>query len=103
PPIPRGSMLVVFRCRMTDGRGAGLKVSPNRARLADEAAALEASNPERRSSSSRPTRPGGRRRTSELPAHQQRSRPHVPDGQAALAYLFDSSVRLYDRHPELTA
>ena len=41
PPIPRGSMSVVLRCRMADGRGAVLKASPDRARLADEAAALE--------------------------------------------------------------
>lgn len=38
--IPRGSVSVVFRCRMNDGRGAVLKVSPDRARLAYEAAAL---------------------------------------------------------------
>jgi streptomycin 6-kinase len=41
PPIPRGSMSVVLRCRMADGRGAVLKASPDRARLAFEAAALE--------------------------------------------------------------
>jgi streptomycin 6-kinase len=34
-------MSVVFCCRMADGPGAVLKVSPDRARLADEAAALE--------------------------------------------------------------
>jgi streptomycin 6-kinase len=38
--IPRGSMSVVIRCRMTDGRPAVLKVSPDRKRLANEAAAL---------------------------------------------------------------
>ncbi len=38
--IPRGSMSVVIRCAMRDGRPAVLKVSPNRARLANEAAAL---------------------------------------------------------------
>jgi streptomycin 6-kinase len=41
PPIPRGSVSVVLRCRMADGRGAVLKASPDRARLAFEAAALE--------------------------------------------------------------
>ena len=41
PPIPRGSMSVVCRCRLADGRGAVLKASPDRARLAYEAAALE--------------------------------------------------------------
>jgi hypothetical protein len=30
--IPRGSVSVVFRCRMADGRGAVLKASPDRAR-----------------------------------------------------------------------
>jgi streptomycin 6-kinase len=39
--IPRGSMSVVIRCRMPDGGGAVLKVSPDRVRLANEAAALE--------------------------------------------------------------
>ncbi len=38
--IPRGSVSVVFRCRMADGRGAVLKVSPDRTRLVYEAAAL---------------------------------------------------------------
>jgi streptomycin 6-kinase len=41
PPIPRGSVSVVLRCRMADGGGAVLKASPDRARLAFEAAALE--------------------------------------------------------------
>src|SRR5690348_1278819 len=40
-PIPRGSVSVVFRCRMADGRRAVLKASPDRARLAFEAAALD--------------------------------------------------------------
>lgn len=39
-PIPRGSMSVVIRCRMSDGRAAVLKVSPDRTRLAHEAGAL---------------------------------------------------------------
>jgi streptomycin 6-kinase len=39
--IPRGSMSVVIRCRLPDGRPAVLKVSPDRARLANEAAALD--------------------------------------------------------------
>lgn len=38
--IPRGSMSVVIRCALPDGRSAVLKVSPDRARLANEAAAL---------------------------------------------------------------
>jgi streptomycin 6-kinase len=39
--IPRGSMSAVIRCRLSDGRPAVLKVSPDRARLAHEAAALD--------------------------------------------------------------
>lgn len=39
--IPRGSMSVVIRCRVGDGRPAILKVSPDRTRLANEAAALD--------------------------------------------------------------
>jgi streptomycin 6-kinase len=39
-PIPRGSVSVVVRCRLTDRRAAVLKVSPDRARIAAEAEAL---------------------------------------------------------------
>src|SRR5256885_1683066 len=39
--IPRGSVSVVVRCQMSDGRPAVLKVSPDRTRLAYEAAALD--------------------------------------------------------------
>lgn len=42
PPIPRGSVSAVFRCGMADGRRAVLKASPDRPRLALEAAALTA-------------------------------------------------------------
>jgi streptomycin 6-kinase len=41
-PIPRGSVSVVYRCHHPDGRPAVLKVSPDRARLAFEAKALDA-------------------------------------------------------------
>lgn len=40
--IPRGSMSAVYRCRLSDGRPAVLKASPDRARLAVETAALRA-------------------------------------------------------------
>jgi streptomycin 6-kinase len=40
-PIARGTMSAVFRCRLADGGGAILKVSPDRVRLAREAAALD--------------------------------------------------------------
>src|SRR5438046_6744300 len=39
--LPRGSMSVVIRCRLPDSCAAVLKVSPDRARLANEAAALD--------------------------------------------------------------
>jgi streptomycin 6-kinase len=42
PPIPRGSMSAVFRCRTSDGQDAVLKASPDRERLAVESAALSA-------------------------------------------------------------
>jgi len=38
--MPDGSMSVVIRCQMSDGRAAVLKLCPDRARLANEAAAL---------------------------------------------------------------
>lgn len=41
-PIPRGTASAVFHCRMTDGRRAVLKASPDLSRLALEAAALTA-------------------------------------------------------------
>jgi streptomycin 6-kinase len=41
-PIPRGSVSAVFHCRMANGRRAVLKASPDRARLSSEAAALDA-------------------------------------------------------------
>ena len=40
PTVPRGGMSVVVRCRTGDGRPAVLKASPDRTRLANEAAAL---------------------------------------------------------------
>jgi streptomycin 6-kinase len=40
-PIPQGRMSVVVRCRIADGRAAVLKITPDKARLATEAAALE--------------------------------------------------------------
>src|SRR5262245_35123718 len=38
--IPRGSMSVVVRCVLADGRSGVLKACPDRKRLSDEAAAL---------------------------------------------------------------
>ena len=39
--IPRGSMSVVIRCWLTSGRPAVLKISPDRTRVKNEAAALD--------------------------------------------------------------
>jgi streptomycin 6-kinase len=126
-PIPRGSMSVVFCCRMTDGRGAVLKASPDRARLADEAAALqgwhtvhtpavlaldeqlgalllEAIEPGTPLvvSSTYPDLEGvaellGSLHTSGVPD------PTYPTVTQRVTYLFDASTKLYQRHPELTA
>src|SRR5262245_21827705 len=40
--IPHGSVSIIYRCRLADGRPAVLKVSPDRARIAEETAALRA-------------------------------------------------------------
>jgi streptomycin 6-kinase len=127
PPIPRGSMSVVFRCRMADGRGAVLKVSPDRARLADEAAALEgwhtvhtpavlALDEQLGALLMEAIEPGtplvvtstypDLERVGELLRSLHTSGvpdPTYPTVTQRVAYLFDSSVRLYDRHPQLTA
>jgi streptomycin 6-kinase len=126
-PIPRGSVSAVFRCRMADGRGAVLKASPDRGRLAREAAALdgwrtvhapavlafdeqlgalliEAIEPGTPLAVSS-THPG-----LEIVAELLRSLhasgvpdPSYPTVAQRVADLFDSSVKLYERHPDLTA
>jgi streptomycin 6-kinase len=126
-PIPRGSMSAVFHCRMADGRPAVLKASPDRARLAFEAAALDACHTvhtpavvaldERLGallieaiepgtplvvSSIYPTTENVADLLSSLHGSG------VPDAsyptvEQRVAHLFDSSLALYDRHPELTA
>ena len=72
-PIPRGSMSAVFRCRMADGRGAVLKASPD---VAELLSSLHGSG---------------------VPD------PSYPKVEQHVAYLFDASAKLYQRHPELTA
>jgi streptomycin 6-kinase len=125
-PIPRGSVSVVFRCRMADGRGAVLKASPDRARLAFEAAALtgwhtvhspavlaldaqlgallleaiEPGTPLVVSASY----PALERVADLLSAlHSGVPDPSYPTVGQRVAYLFDSSAKLYERHPELAA
>jgi len=126
-PIPRGSVSVVFRCRMADGRGAVLKASPDRARLAYEAAALagwrtvhtpavlalddqlgalliEAIKPGTPLvvSSTYPASESVAELLSSLHASGVPDASYPTVGQR-VAYLFDSSAKLYEHHPELTA
>jgi streptomycin 6-kinase len=125
-PIPRGSVSVVFRCRMADGRGAVLKASPDRARLADEAAALDgwhtvhtpavlALDEQLGALLIEAIEPGTPLVVSAYPdlervAELLRSLhtsgvpdPSYPSVARRVADLFDSSVKLYQRHPELAA
>lgn len=126
-PIPRGSVSAVFWCRMADGRRAVLKASPDRARLAFEAAALQAWH-----TAHTPVvialdeqlggllieaiEPGTPLAVSLVcPAagsvaellnslHESGvADPSYPTVGQRVAYLFDSSATLYQRHRELTA
>jgi streptomycin 6-kinase len=126
-PIPRGSVSAVFRCRMTGGRRAVVKASPDRARLAFEAAALDAWDTVHTPAviafddqlaallleSIEPGTPlllaaayPAVERFAELvnslhgSTDADRSYPTVAE---RVGYLFDSSARLYERHPELSA
>jgi streptomycin 6-kinase len=126
-PIPRGSVSVVFRCRMADGRGAVLKASPDRARMAYEAAALdgwhtvhtpavlalderlgalliEAIEPGTPLvvSSTYPPLETLAELLNSLHASSVPD-PSYPTVGQRVAYLFDSSAELYERHAELTA
>jgi len=126
-PIPRGSVSAVFRCRMADGRRAVLKASPDRARLAFEGAALAAWYTVRTPAVIaldeqlgalliEAIEPGTPLVVSSIyPAaesvaelltslHESGvSNPSYPTVEQRVAYLFDSSAKLYERHPELTA
>jgi streptomycin 6-kinase len=126
-PIPRGSVSAVFWCRMADGRRAVLKASPDRARLAFEAAALgawhtvhtpaviahdeqlgalliEAVEPGTPlvAASVYPATDSVAELLSSLHDSGIPDRSYPPVGQRA-AYLFSSSATLYERHRELTA
>ena len=126
-PIPRGSVSVVFRCRMADGRDAVLKASPDRARLADEAAALDgwhtvhtpavlALDEQLGALLMEAIEPGtplvvssaypDLERVAQLLTSLHTSGvpdPSYPSVARRVADLFDSSVKLYQRHPELAA
>lgn len=126
-PIPRGSVSAVFRCRMAGGRPAVLKTSPDRARLAFEAAALEVWNTVHTPAvitldeqlaallleAIEPGTPlivSGAYPAAERLAELLNSLHGSgdPDGsyptvEQRVGYLFDSSAKLYERHPELIA
>jgi streptomycin 6-kinase len=125
PPIPHGSMSVAIRCQMTDGRPAVLKVSPDRTRLANEAAALhswttahtpsvlavdenagalllEAIEPGTRLAESL-TYPRLESVAELLTSLHETGvpEPSYPPLAHRIAYLFDSGTKPYTRHPDL--
>jgi streptomycin 6-kinase len=126
-PIPRGSVSAVYHCRMADGRPAVLKASPDRARLAFEAAALEAwhtvhtpaviaLDEQLGALLIEAIQPGTPLDLSSVyPAADRVAGllsslhasgvpdPSYPTVGQRVAYLFGASAKLYERHPELTA
>lgn len=124
-PIPRGSVSVVIRCRLRDGRSGVLKVSPHRARLAGEAAALEGwTTPHTPAMLALDERLGALlieavepgTPLDESAAYPSLERvaelltclytdgvpdPSYPPLERRVAYLFDSSTKQYAVHPEL--
>jgi streptomycin 6-kinase len=125
--IGRGSVSVVLRCRTADGRSAVLKVSPDRTRLAFEAAALDgwptphtpevlALDGELGALLLEAIEPGvpldvsSRYPDVESVAALMDAlhRSDVPDGTypsigRRYAYVFGASAKLYDRHPGVDA
>ncbi len=123
--IPRGSMSVVIRSRTADRRPAVLKVSPDRQRLANEAAALDSWTTVHTPAvfavdesvgallieAIEPGTPLVESTTypavesvAELLASLHRdgvSHPRYPPLAHRVEYLFVSSATLYKRHPEL--
>jgi streptomycin 6-kinase len=122
--IPRGSVSIVFRCRVGGGPDGVLKLSPDRPRLAWEAAALnawmtvhaprvirfdedlgalliEAIEPGTPLDMS-PGYPSMETVGKLVNALHEGSRdPSFPTVERRVAYLFESSQRLYERHPQL--
>jgi hypothetical protein len=81
-PIPRGTASAVFHCRMTDGRRAVLKASPDLSRLALEAAALTAWHTDHAPAvidSTRIRRPSPESRMVSWTAEQRGRDNHLPD------------------------
>jgi streptomycin 6-kinase len=127
PAYPRGSMSAVHRCRLADGRAAAVKVSPDRDRLAVEAAALRgwdtphsprvlAADADRGALLLAAVEPGtplaesGADPTAadlaDLLAALHgtgRTDPAYPGLASRVAHLFDSSETLYQRHPDRAA
>jgi streptomycin 6-kinase len=125
PLIPRGSMSVVIHCRMADGRRAVLKVSPDRTRLMNEAAALESWTTAHTPSVLAADESAGAllleaiepgdplidsttypsvESVAELLTSLQDTgvpEPSYPPLANRIAYLFDSGTKPYERHPEL--
>ena len=123
--IPRGSVSLVLHCRTDTGAAAVLKASPDRARMAGEAAALRGWHGVHTPAvlahdeglgallieAIEPGTPLDLWSTQPAPAlvaellralHEgaARDRPYPPLEQRVGA-LYDSSVKLYERHPEL--
>lgn len=127
PPIPRGSVSTVFRCQLAEGRRAVLKASPDRTRLTMEARALSAWRGPHTPSVIAFDEPLGAlliediepgtplidasayppmETVAELLASlHETGVPHAayPTLEQRVDALFNSSMQLYERHPELTA
>ena len=125
-PINRGSVCVVIRCRLSDGRRAVLKVSPDRERLATEAEALgEWTTEHTPAVLAIDTRAGALLLEAIEPGDplsvsmsypdlgtvaelltclhtSGRPDPRYPAVAQRVRYLFDSSAKLYQLYPELT-
>jgi streptomycin 6-kinase len=124
-PIPRGSVSVVIRCRLQDGRRGVLKVSPDRARIATEAAGLRSwKTPHTPAVLALDERLGALLieaiepgtplvDSAAYPSVESVAElltclhtdgvpdPSFPALEQRVAYLFDSSTKLYAAHPEL--
>lgn len=124
--IPRGSVSAVFWCRLADGRRAVLKASPDRARLAFEAAALDnwrtghtpaviALDTALGAVLLEAVEPGTPLAVSMVyPAMESvaellgalhgggSAEPRYPVAGQRVGYLFEASAKLYERQPELT-
>lgn len=125
--IRRGTVSVVIRCRTADGPRAVLKLSPDRRRILDEAAALarwrtahvpavlevdedagalliEAIEPGTALDES-DGHPGSERVAALMASLHVSGRPDPAYGSVAQrsAYLFDSGLKDYERRPDLAA